>query len=161
MDQISISNNFLSKENHEYVLNYCYSSGYSYGEVDDDYSPPTGMVYNIEPDEKIYSIFSQRIDESCPETHRFNLQRMYINCFAPSENPYFHTDSKQEGYTFLYYPQPDWKLDDGGETQFYFDGNLYGITPEENRMVMFDARMIHRATSFRDRHRFTVAIKYE
>ena len=34
------------------------------------------------------------------------------------------------------------------ERQFYHKGNLYGITPESNRMVMFDARIEHRATPF-------------
>jgi len=88
----------------------------------------------------------------------FNLYRMYINCFAPSECPYFHTDG--EGITFLYYPNLEWNLQDGGETQFYVDGNILGVPPAPNRLVMFDGEIVHRATSFRDRHRFTVAIKY-
>ena len=160
MNQINVSNDFLSREDHQYVLEYCYGTDYQYGENDNAHTPPTGMIRNIDPEEKVYSIFANRIYESCPETHQFNLYRMYVNCFAPSENPYFHEDGER-GYTFLYYPQENWQLDDGGETQFYFDGNLYGITPEPNRMVMFDARMTHRATSFRDRHRFTFAIKYD
>ena len=83
---------------------------------------------------------------------------MYVNCFAPSETPYFHTDGK--GITFLYYPNLEWNLQDGGETQFYVDGNILGVPPLPNRLVMFDGEIVHRATSFRDRYRFTVAIKY-
>ena len=84
---------------------------------------------------------------------------MYINCFAPSENPYFHIDG-ESGMTLLYYPNIEWSINDGGETQFYIDENIYGITPIPNRMVIFDASIFHRATTFRNTHRFTVAIKY-
>ena len=84
---------------------------------------------------------------------------MYVNCFSPNENPYFHTDG-EDGITFLYYPDQGWELDDGGETQFYIDGEIRGITPVSNRMVYFDANIMHRATTFRSRHRFTLAVKY-
>ena len=83
---------------------------------------------------------------------------MYINCFVPGENPYYHIDG--EGLTFLYYPNLDWDVQQGGETQFYIDENIYGIIPKPNRMVVFDGMILHRATSFRNQHRFTVAIKY-
>jgi hypothetical protein len=55
----------------------------------------------------------------------------------------------------------EWDVNEGGETQFYIDENIYGITPVPNRMVIFDASILHRATSFRSSHRFTVAIKYQ
>ena len=85
---------------------------------------------------------------------------MYVNCFAPTETPYFHTDGV--GYTFLYYPDPAiHELDEGGETQFVVDGNIMGIMPISNRMSIFDGTIKHRATSFRTKHRFTVAIKYQ
>ena len=35
------------------------------------------------------------------------------------------------------------------------------IEPEPNRLCFFDASILHRATSFRTKHRFTVALKYE
>ena len=117
------------------------------------------MVHNILESEKIYSLFESKLSV-VPFIKGRELYRMYVNCFAPSENPYFHTDG-EDGYTFLYYPQKDWKLDDGGETQFIIDNNLYGILPEPNRMIMFEANIPHRATTFRDRYRFTVAIKYK
>lgn len=157
---IQTADNVFSSQNRELILDYCESCEYTYGETDNGVNPPTGMVHNIPEDAKIYKLFKDQIELSVPEVKRMKLYRMYVNCFAPSENPYFHTDGNS-GITFLYYPQEDWQLDDGGETQFYVDGTLYGITPESNRLVMFDARIVHRATSFRNRHRFTIAIKYE
>ena len=87
------------------------------------------------------------------------LYRMYINCFAPNENPYFHVDG--EGYTFLYYcDNEEFDLNEGGETQFLVDNDLMGVLPVPNRMVIFDGTIKHRATTYRSRHRFTIAIKY-
>ena len=162
MDQtnnIQTADNFFNKRDQNTVISYCNSCSYTYGEVDNQNTPPTGMVHNISESEKIYSLFESKLS-AVPFIKGMELYRMYVNCFAPSENPYFHTDG-EDGYTFLYYPQKDWKLDDGGETQFIIDNNLYGILPEPNRMIMFEANIPHRATTFRDRYRFTVAIKYK
>tara|TARA_B100001250_G_scaffold348221_1_gene318828 strand:- start:274 stop:762 length:489 start_codon:yes stop_codon:yes gene_type:complete len=162
MDQtnnIQTADNFFNKRDQNTVISYCNSCSYTYGEVDNQNTPPTGMVHNISESEKIYSLFESKLS-AVPFIKGMELYRMYVNCFAPSENPYFHTDG-EDGYTLLYYPQKDWKLDDGGETQFIIDNNLYGILPEPNRMIMFEANIPHRATTFRDRYRFTVAIKYK
>ena len=162
MDQtnnIQTADNFFNKRDQNTVISYCNSCSYTYGEVDNQNTPPTGMVHNISESEKIYSLFESKLG-TVPFIKGMELYRMYVNCFAPSENPYFHTDG-EDGYTLLYYPQKDWKLDDGGETQFIIDNNLYGILPEPNRMIMFEANIPHRATTFRDRYRFTVAIKYK
>ena len=142
MDQtnnIQTSDNFFNKRDQNMVISYCNSCSYTYGEVDNENTPPTGMVHNIPESEKIYSLFERKLS-TVPFIKGRELYRMYVNCFASSENPYFHTDG-EDGYTFLYYPQKDWKLDDGGETQFIIDNNLYGILPEPNRMIMFHANI--------------------
>lgn len=157
---VKVCDNFFSRSEQTLILDYCESCQYTYGETDDNKHIPTGMVHNIPEQSEIYQLIQRKIESSIPTISQMKLYRMYVNCFAPSENPYFHTDG-QTGITFLYYPQTGWDLNDGGETQFYIDGNIYGITPVCNRMVMFDAAIQHRATTFRDRHRFTVAIKYD
>ena len=159
---INVYDNFLSKEEYEYILDYCFSASYCYGESDLPSSKPTGMVHDVYDNiEQIdfFNLFKSKIKQKFSSViESKKLHRMYINCFASSENPYFHTDG--EGYTFLYYANDTWDVNDGGETQFFIDGNLYGIPPIPNRMVVFDANILHKATSFRNRHRFTVAIKY-
>lgn len=154
---IEVTDNFLSQEEFNFVLEYCKSSVYTYGEADDENRPPTGMVYNISETETIYNLFETKTKQFVTN---LKLYRMYINCFAPSENPYFHTDGSNEEVTFLYYPNETWDLDDGGETQFFIDERLYGIVPIPNRLVAFNAGLLHKATSFYDRHRFSIAIKY-
>jgi len=169
-DSIIVYDDFLSKDEHQFVLNYCYSSSYHYGESDflQNFNPKycTGLVHNVFPNDnlskeskKFYDLFSNSIQEKIIKIKSLEMYRMYINCFAPSENPYFHIDGK--GYTLLYYANDNWDVNDGGETQFFIDNNLYGVIPVPNRLVIFNAGLLHKATSFRNRHRFTVAIKYQ
>jgi Rps23 Pro-64 3,4-dihydroxylase Tpa1-like proline 4-hydroxylase len=157
MAMIEIVDRFLSKEEFDYVLNYCESASYTYGEVDSYGLPPTGMVHQISEIEDIYKLFKSKTEKL---VSGIELYRMYINCFAPSENPYFHTDGDRGDITFLYYPTTRWELNDGGETQFVVNNEIYGVTPVPNRMIYFDASVLHRATAFRNKHRFTIAIKY-
>lgn len=156
MVMIKVIDNFLIPDQRDFVIEYCETALYSYGEYDREGLPFTGMVSEIDETKDIYELFRYKTQHLVSD---LELDRMYVNCFAPSENPYFHTDG-EDGITFLYYPDQGWKLDDGGETQFYINGEIRGITPESNRMVYFDASILHRATTFRDRHRFTIAIKY-
>jgi Rps23 Pro-64 3,4-dihydroxylase Tpa1-like proline 4-hydroxylase len=155
---IKVYDDFLNLEQHQNVLNYCERASYIYGETDNDLTPPTGVTHDIPEGIMVHEVFRAKIKKIIPEGLSF--YRMYINCFSPREIPYFHTDGSN-GVTLLYYPQYDWKPDDGGETQIFVDDNIHGVVPISNRMLMFDARMLHRATTFRDRHRFTIAIKYE
>lgn len=157
--KIKVFNNFLSNKEQDTVLDYCENTArYVYGESDDGTTPPCGVTHDIPKDTFIYKLLEEKTKPLAPDG--VLLYRMYVNCFAPREIPYFHTDG-DDGITFLYYPQFDWKPNDGGETQLYVNGNIQGVVPIPNRMVAFDATILHRATSFRDKWRFTIAIKYE
>ena len=166
--KLELIDNFFPACDYLKVTKYCFETDYYWGERDNEQSSPTGMIHEIydcedapvkESNQWIYDLFLENTNHLCPN---LKLYRMYINLFAPGENPYFHTDSTDdEDITFLYYvPSDDWDIDDGGETQFYHDGEMTGVLPIPNRMVYFDSTILHRATSFRDRWRWTVAIKY-
>jgi hypothetical protein len=155
---LRIYDDFLTKEEQNHVLDYCEGARYRYGESDDGDTPPTGVTHDIPNNQYVHELFYAKTQPLVPEGSKF--YRMYVNCFAPREVPYFHTDG-DSGVTFLYYPQYNWQPNDGGETQVYVQGNIQGVVPLPNRIMMFDARLLHRATSFRDRWRFTLAIKYE
>jgi hypothetical protein len=109
---------------------------------------------------KFFDLFTLAIENRFPIYKQKDVTRVYINCFAPLENPYFHTDG-DIGTTFLYYPNKRWELDEGGETQFFIDNSIYGVPPIPNRLIYFDANLLHRATSFRSSHRFSIAVKYQ
>tara|TARA_B100001250_G_scaffold93789_1_gene78146 strand:+ start:1170 stop:1754 length:585 start_codon:yes stop_codon:yes gene_type:complete len=151
-----------------------YGEGDGIGEYGEDI--PTGLVLDLyhENDEEgipltedgrnIYNSFIKHIHDRYPgfwDTYR--VYRLYINVFAPREQAYFHTDSEGDSdqWTFLYYPIPDfeWKLNDGGWTEFDLDGKVIGVTPLPNSLVRFTSSINHRATPYRNHHRFTIAIK--
>lgn len=163
MNPINVSDNYFTERQHQFILTYCENCKYTYGEVDNTDTPPTGLIHNIPYTEEIYRLIEDRIEKSMgPDVIKYRIYRMYVNCFAPRELAYFHTDGKHGDLTFLYYPNSEWKPDDGGETQIYVNDDIItGVPPIPNRMVMFDAALLHRATSFRDTYRFTIAIKYE
>jgi hypothetical protein len=156
--EINFDDSFLEDREFKIVHDYCLNASYRYGESDNGDGIVTGMVHEIPETEFVYKLFRKKLMDKCPFLSKMKLYRTYVNCFSPNENPYFHTDG--EGITFLYYVNDQWDIQDGGETQFYVDGNIYGITPVPNRLVMFHGMIPHRATSFRYGHRFTIAIKY-
>jgi hypothetical protein len=158
MEMIDIKDKFLVKEDVDAVTFYCENASYVYGETDGYDLPPTGMIHEIEKRSSIYKLFESKTKPLVNDN--LFLYRMYINCFAPSEQPYFHKDGDPGDITFLYYVNKTWNYQEGGETQFIVNNEIYGVTPIPNRMVYFDASILHRATAFRNRHRFTIAIKY-
>ena len=161
MEKIRVSDNYFTERQHNFILKYCEDCSYNYGEVDNNDTPPTGLIHEIPPSEEIYPLIERRIEKSMgPDASKYQLYRMYVNCFAPGENPYFHTDGPEGDLTFLYYPNINWHPNEGGETQIDETDMITGVPPIPNRMVMFDASLLHRATSFRSTHRFTIAIKY-
>ena len=160
--EIGISDNVFSKDDNKYIIEYSETCPYKYGEIDMPGTPVCGMVHEVHPSEKIYRLFRKKIeDELCPSTRDLDMYRMYINCFSPADQPMYHQDGRT-GITFIYYVNDEkWNLSDQGETQFYIDGMISGIPPVPNRMIMFHASRWHCATSFRDRYRFTIAVKYQ
>lgn len=156
---IDYIDNFFKKEDYYNIIMYCVKAPYFYGEKDGNDTPLSGMISDIKKESDIYDIISSNINEKVSCVKNLNLSRMYINCFAPGEKPYFHRDG-ETGITCLFYVNPENNINDGGETQFIIDGKSYNIFPIPNRLCFFDASITHRATSYRDFHRFTIAIKY-
>ena len=148
----------FDQETHRKIFNFCLDADYHYGERDSKTRNPSGMVSELQPDDWVYQAMIGKILEHFPETENLSLDRAYINCFAPGENPHFHIDGKT-GFTYLYYPALDWDLNEGGETQFALPELLVGVPPTPNRLVRFPASLTHRATSYRSKHRFTIAVK--
>jgi len=184
MPNIEAIDRFFPPDIAKFVSDFClYSGRYRYGEkdneVDDnpnDPRDPTGMVHDIfnlasggdfpsNENKMVYDCFIKGIRDKYPKFwDEFNIYRMYINVFAPREQAYFHEDcdDHQNQHTFLYYPVHDlweYNIEQGGETQFYVDRKIIGVPPYFNSLVRFNSRLLHKATSFRDHHRFTIAIK--
>lgn len=155
---IEIVDNFLEDPNE--IIHFCKNSKYTWGHGDKPGKPKTGMVSKLTVDCPEIKKMLEKIFELKPEFKTKKIKKIYINCFAPSEQPYFHIDA-YSGTTMLYYVNEKYDIDENGETQFLGqDDIIYGIRPKPNRLVIFDSNITHRATSFRSTHRFSIAFKF-
>lgn len=88
--------------------------------------------------------------------------RGYVNGQTFGQYGSFHKDDGD--MTYLYYPCPDWSIEDGGGTEFLLkDDNTLVVYPKFNRMCIFNSKISHRATPNRSftKLRMTLAFKTE
>jgi Rps23 Pro-64 3,4-dihydroxylase Tpa1-like proline 4-hydroxylase len=86
------------------------------------------------------------------------ISRAYINYFTPNEKCYPHKDECDT--TVLFYCNFNPKVEDGGETIFFRDGEIIkSVLPKMGRMVLFDGDILHSARPFNNDYRYTVALK--
>jgi hypothetical protein len=103
------------------------------------------------------------IERNIKHVEGLTLSQAYVNHFSPREIPYFHIDSSDEkSITVLYYADvwDKYDINEGGGTEFLIKDNLMTVLPETGRIVCFSSNLVHRATTYRDNHRFTIAFKY-
>jgi SM-20-related protein len=77
-------------------------------------------------------------------------QRAYVNSSVYGDVYYTHRDcsAHRDHVTVLYYVDPDWQMDWGGETIFYDDDyeSQLVVTPRAGRMVISRGAILHRGT---------------
>ncbi len=155
---IKIYDNFLSEKERQEIYDFCKKQSYHRGEVDRPDCPPTGLVSDLNNQDIINKLMKQVTNE------KKDMFRTYINLFIPNEKPYYHQDNNDPNYkTCIYYVNTDKinYIDEGGETYFIQNDFIKGVSFVSGRMVLFNSNIIHKATSFRNRDRYTIAIKYK
>lgn len=103
------------------------------------------------------------IEKNVEDITKYNLVQAYVNHFSPREIPYFHVDSDNpNNITIVYYADvwDNYDINEGGGTEFLVDDNIISVIPKSGRFVCFNSNNLHRATTYRNNHRFTVAFKY-
>ena len=151
-DNVSVVQNF---DLYNFLL---YQNAYVYGEKDkNEDDTPTGMVFDIK-DPTLLEWFCNSAIQHHKELHNLKLARGYVNLFQPHERPHWHKDGNCG--TCLFYVTPGYDIEENGETQFLEDGEIRGILPKKDRLIVFDGVLQHRATPFRNYPRITVALKY-
>ncbi len=151
---INVYDNFLGDATRQQIFKQCHKLFYKMGETDRPDCPPTGMVSQLEEHDMIIpKLIEEKLNRLAS-----SLIRFYVNYYAPGENPYFHDDG--DCITYLYYPNNISDIDEGGETQFLLEGKIDSIPYAPDRLIEFDGRIPHKATSFRSTYRFTIAAKY-
>jgi hypothetical protein len=154
---IKIFDNKISKEDQNTIYTFCKNKEYFRGENDRPNLPPTGLVSALDDESVINTLLAVTGNKNK------KLFRSYINFFAPYENPFYHKDNEKVGYeTLLYYVNTEnINVDEGGETFFIEKENRIGIPYVAGRIIIFDANILHKASSFRNLDRFTIALKWE
>ena len=79
----------------------------------------------------------------------------------PHEKPYYHTDETDpDARTLIYYANSEpLNINDEGETYFVDNEKITGFSPIPGRIIFFPGNILHKAVPFRDRDRYTIAIK--
>jgi hypothetical protein len=136
---------------------------YKLGEKDDYDTPPIGMIAELNTEHAIYKMFTPMFDQ-IEELNGLYCDRAYVNLFSKNEDAFFHDDRCMQ--TILFYCNPYWELNDGGETKFVELNDkslplMIAVPPIPNRLVMFPGDLGHTATSLRHEKRFTLAFKME
>ena len=125
-------------------------------ETDHPDLPPVGASCDIKPDSRIYRAMYQELEKLFSKP--WKLARFFVNRFEAKEIPQFHRD--MNAVTCLLYADADtWHFDDHGETQLLVNGEVRGILPRPNRLLVFDGYLMHRATSFQNRTRHTISVQ--
>jgi hypothetical protein len=156
---LDIYDKVMSYEDNINIYNHVLNDRkFRYGETDTALTPPTGMIDELLPDEALFKTLHNIIVSKNPSVLDMKIKRAYINLFFPSENPYFHSDGNV--LTCLFYITQGYDSDMGGETQFLIDDKITGVLNYPARLVMFDGKIRHRATSYRNQPRITIALKY-
>ena len=171
MEGIIVHDNILTDEEIEnYKVTLIRNCPFKYGEHDGPNTEPAGVVCDFTEHMKSGSILSPdlnyilnnlliKIYENNKSLKNMNLFRIYLNLFLPNENPSFHTDGDNT-ITCLYYLNPLFNLNEGGETQFLIDEEIKGVISKPGRLAIFDGGLKHRATSFKTKPRLTMAFKF-
>jgi len=130
MKGIIVHDNILTEEEIEkYRVTLIRHCPFKYGEHDGPGTEPTGVVCDFTQLIKSGSTLNPKLDyilnnlinkiyEKNDSLKNMNLYRIYLNLFIPNENPSFHTDGDNT-ITCLYYLNPLFNLNEGGETQFF------------------------------------------
>jgi hypothetical protein len=81
---------------------------------------------------------------------RFTDQRAYVNCSVHGDGYYMHRDCEpaDRHVTALYYANPQWHPDWGGETIYYNDDEdaELAVLPRLGRLVIARGAILHRGT---------------
>ena len=157
---LNIFDNTFTEEETKELFEHFIKYPFSFGEVDRYGYPPTGLISELSSDDKKVQFCLEKISNKISRVKDKPISRIYLNLFTPRELPYFHSDG--ECLTAIVYLNNSIMANEGGETQFLDDARYIGSTvfPVPGRVCLFDGRIQHKATSFRNYHRLNLTVKY-
>lgn len=161
---LKVFDNLLHEVEVERIYNEIISLPYTVMEWDQEPEEVSGNRSDLSESNYSYFCLYNYIKNNISEVEDMELSQAYVNHFAPREIPYFHIDSSDErNLTVLYYADvwENYDINEGGGTEFLLKDSLTTVLPETGRLVCFSSNLVHRATTYRDNHRFTIAFKFK
>ncbi len=159
MKSVEIYDNFFDKDQVEMIRRECSGVKFRYGHNYNADTPTQGLKGEVEQQHELYLLFKKNLEEVFEYCE--DLYSLEINLIPPSERVYFtHGAGGGFGRHFIYYCNPNWDLDDCGETQFWDGKEMITVVPMSNRLVSFDPALAFKDTSFRDQYKMTVEVRY-
>ncbi len=128
------------------------------GDTDDF---PSGAAAIISTDTLMYQAVKRTIFKLWPELQEQELYDCHTNCFWPGENTAFHKDNQVDGSVTVIYYCDDNEWNEGGTEILNEDEKTVEcILPIAGRIMRMAGNQLHRATSYRDKQRLTIAFKF-
>ena len=160
MNFLDIYDNFLSEEQRQNAEVWSSQAFFRYGYNYNADTPTKGLKGEIEHDSLLGQLFLPKFDEFFDNLGE--ILGFEVSILAPSENPYFTYGPKGGiGKQIIYFPQPTWDREQGGEIQFYYEEELEIVAPKPNRLIVFDASVPYKDCAMRDEYKRTIEVKFD
>lgn len=84
---------------------------------------------------------------NCFAEEKIEFFSVFCNCISYGCHTFRHQDGGERCFSALYYANPIWEVDWGGETTFFDDRRdaVFCVAPVPGRIVILDGRVLHRA----------------
>jgi len=140
---------FLNSTEQQYVIEHTIkSSKWSFRGVSDPDQPNMPIFWHLPLDDNDF--FTTKLFEKIIKitNKQFSLERVYANGQTYGLSGSLHVDQdngNNQYYTFLYYVQPTWEPEWGGQTVFCDskENIIYSQFPTPNLGILFNSEILH------------------
>ena len=121
----------------------------------------SGASASVPHDSLFYVAIKKAVFKAWPELEEQELYDCHTNCFWPGEYTDFHEDNPVDGSATIIYYCDDNEWNEGGtEVLDEDEKTIECILPVPGRIMRMPGNHLHKATSYRDKQRLTVAFKF-
>jgi Rps23 Pro-64 3,4-dihydroxylase Tpa1-like proline 4-hydroxylase len=125
----------------------------------DDIRYRNSLKTNLSENTLTYKLFSDFLKDT-DYIPKYSSYLCHVNLYLPSIMPYYHTDRTDiESLTCLLMLNDSFDWNDGGEFKIVLNDELLSIAPKNGRIIVFSGDLLHSASTFRDKFRYTVVNK--
>jgi hypothetical protein len=142
MSKISLYTDVFCEQDYHEIWSFLRSNNWSFGHTSNSKSLKRfwsmDFSNNLFFTEHLFGVIKKLIGDN------YTIERVYANGQTYGLNGEFHYDCLDDcGYTFLYYPNREWKTDWDGCTVIHEGENIRSFYPLPNTAIMFPGKLLH------------------